>query len=134
LRGAVDRLRALRRVSAGRFASASALAPGLPSAPRPHYRKRFTQTFPAVLDRAALSALKNELDGQRYGCFSAFQAAAAALDQSVGTVAVELLAQTGEVFDPLGLPPIRWFINLNTPEDLGRAEALGDALRGRPIA
>jgi len=90
----------------------------------------FTQTFPAVLDRAALSALQDELDARRYACFSAFQAAAAAAGQSVSGVAVELLAQTGEVFDPLGLPPIRWFMNLNTPEDLGRAEALGDAGSG----
>jgi molybdopterin-guanine dinucleotide biosynthesis protein A len=84
----------------------------------------FTQTFPAVLDKSTLPALKNELDSQRYGCFSAFQAASAALGQSVSRVAVELLAQTGEVSDPLGLPPIHWFLNLNSPDDLERAEAL----------
>ncbi len=38
----------------------------------------FAQTFPAVLDHTALPALQNELDAQRYGCFSAFQAASAA--------------------------------------------------------
>jgi len=84
----------------------------------------FAQTFPVVLDRAALPALQSELYSQRYGCFSAFQAASAAAGQSVSSVAVELLAQTGEVCDPLGLPPIRWFSNLNTPDDLARAEAL----------
>ena len=84
----------------------------------------FTQTFPAVLDKSTLPALQNELDSQRYGCFSAFQAASAALGQSVSSVAVELLAQTGEVSDPLGLPPVQWFLNLNTPDDLERAEAL----------
>jgi molybdopterin-guanine dinucleotide biosynthesis protein A len=84
----------------------------------------FAQTFPVVLDRAALPALQNELDSQRYGCFSAFQAASGAEGQSVRNVAVELLAQTGEVIDPLGLPPIHWFSNLNTPGDLARAEAL----------
>jgi molybdopterin-guanine dinucleotide biosynthesis protein A len=94
----------------------------------------FTQTFPAVLDRAALPALQNELNSQRYGCFSAFQAAAAALRQSVSSVAVELLAQTGEVSDPLALPPIHWFINLNTPDDLVRAKALRDTRQGRCIA
>jgi molybdopterin-guanine dinucleotide biosynthesis protein A len=78
----------------------------------------FTQTFPAVLDRAALPALQNELDSQ----------------QSVSSIAVELLAQTGEISDPLGLPPIYWFLNLNTPGDLERAEALRDTLRGRRIA
>jgi molybdenum cofactor guanylyltransferase len=94
----------------------------------------FTQTFPVVLDRAALPALKNELDSQRYGCFSAFQAAAATAGQSVRSVAVELLAQTGEVCDPLGLPPIDWFLNLNTPDDLERAEVLRVTLRRRCIA
>ena len=84
----------------------------------------FTQTFPAVLERTALPALQNELDAQRYGCFSAFQAASAAMGQSVNSVAVERLAQTGEVSDSLGLPPIHWFLNLNTPDDLKRAEAL----------
>jgi molybdopterin-guanine dinucleotide biosynthesis protein A len=84
----------------------------------------FAQTFPVVLDRAALPALRNELDSRRYGCFSAFQAAAAAEGQSVSSVAVELLAQTGEISDPQGLPPVRWFLNLNTPDDLERAEAL----------
>jgi molybdopterin-guanine dinucleotide biosynthesis protein A len=84
----------------------------------------FAQTFPVVLDRTALPALQNELDSQRYGCFSAFQAASAATGQSVSSIAVELLAQTGEVSDPLGLPPIHWFLNLNTPDDLERAEGL----------
>ena len=90
----------------------------------------FAETFPAVLDRAALPALQNELESQRYGCFSAFQAASAAVGQSVSSVAVELLAQAGEVSDPLGLPPIHWFLNLNTPEDLARAEALRNAGSG----
>jgi molybdopterin-guanine dinucleotide biosynthesis protein A len=84
----------------------------------------FAQTFPAVLDRSTLPAFQNELSSRRYGCFSAFQAAAAALGQSVSSISVELLAQSGQVFDPRGLPPVRWFLNLNTPEDLARAEAL----------
>jgi molybdopterin-guanine dinucleotide biosynthesis protein A len=33
-----------------------------------------------------------------------------------------------------GLPPIDWFINLNTPDDLERAEGLRNMLRGRRIA
>jgi len=90
----------------------------------------FTQTFPAVLDRAALPALENELNAQRYGCFSAFQAVSAALGQPVGSIAVELLAQAGEVSHPLGLPPVSWFLNINTQDDLERAEALS----GRRIA
>lgn len=94
----------------------------------------FTQTFPAVLDRAALPALQNEFDSQRYGCLSAFRAASAAAGQSISSIAVELLAQTGEVSDPLGLPPIRWFLNLNTPDDLAQAEALRVTHRRRRIA
>ncbi len=94
----------------------------------------FTQTFPAVLDRNALPALQNELDSERYGCFSAFRAASAAVGQSVSSVAVELVVQTGEVSDPLGLPPIHWLLNLNTPDDLARAEALRATHRTRRIA
>ncbi len=90
----------------------------------------FVQTFPVVLDRAALPTLQNELNSGRSGCFSAFQAASAALNQPIRSVAVELLAQTGGISDPLGLPPARWYLNLNTPDDLKCAEAL----RGRRIA
>lgn len=85
----------------------------------------FAQTFPAVLDRSALPALQVELGSKRYGCFSAFQAASAALGQSVSSVSVELLVQSGQISDPRGLPPVRWFLNLNAPDDLARAEALG---------
>ncbi len=65
----------------------------------------FAQTFPVVLDRAALPALQSELSSGRSGCFSAFQAASAALNQPIRNVAVELLAQTGEVSDPLESAP-----------------------------
>jgi hypothetical protein len=44
--------------------------------------------------------------------------------QTVASVAVELLAQCGQVTHPAGLPPVRWFLNVNTPGDLHRAEAL----------
>jgi len=84
----------------------------------------FTQTFPAVLARTALPALQNELTSGRYGCFSAFQAASAALGHSIGSISVELLAQSGHVFHPLDLPPRHWFLNLNSPADLACAEVL----------
>jgi molybdopterin-guanine dinucleotide biosynthesis protein A len=58
------------------------------------------------------------------GCLSAFQAAAASIGQPISRVAVELLAQSGQVTHPLGLPPVRWFLNLNTPGDVEQAEAL----------
>lgn len=90
----------------------------------------FTQTFPAVLERSTLPSLQIELGAGRYGCYSAFEAAAAALGQSVSSVSVELLAQSGQVSDPRGLAPVRWFLNVNTPDDLAMAEAL----RARCIA
>lgn len=84
----------------------------------------FAQTFPVVLDRSTLPALQDELHSERRGCFSAFQAAASRLGQPMAHVAAELLAQAGQVSHPLGLPPIRWFLNVNSPQDLHRAEAL----------
>jgi molybdopterin-guanine dinucleotide biosynthesis protein A len=91
----------------------------------------FAQTFPAILDRALLPALQNELHSGRQGCFSAFVAASAALGRPVSRVPVELLAQSGQVSDPRGLPPVHWFLNLNTPADLARAEALEIRHTGR---
>ncbi|MGH9564163.1 MAG: molybdenum cofactor guanylyltransferase [Terracidiphilus sp.] len=84
----------------------------------------FAQTFPAVVDRAALTALQNELNAGRSGCFSAFQAAAAALNQPFSAIAVEPLLASGQLSDPRNRAPADWFLNLNTPTDLARAEAL----------
>jgi molybdopterin-guanine dinucleotide biosynthesis protein A len=84
----------------------------------------FAETFPAILHRSILPALENELRSGRSGCFAAFQAAAISLGQSMGILAVELLAQSGQVAHPLGLPPVHWFLNVNTPENLQHAEAL----------
>ena len=84
----------------------------------------FGQTFPAVLDKALLPLLRAELDAGRGGCFSAFNAAAAALGQSVDMVPAETLAETGQVAHPEGVPAASWFFNINSGEDLLRAEAL----------
>ena len=84
----------------------------------------FAQTFPVVLDRAVLPAFNLELQAGRRGCFSAFQAAAAALHQAVTEVPVEVLAQSGRAAHPDGLPAFRWFLNVNTPADLRLAEML----------
>ena len=84
----------------------------------------FAQTFPAVLDRAALPALERELASGRLGCYRAFQAAADSLRETVAVLPVELLVQAGQIADPLGLPAAWWFLNANTPEDLGRAQIL----------
>ncbi len=82
----------------------------------------FAQTFPAVLDRALLPGLEAELRAGRRGCFAGFEAAAAGLGQAVTAVPVELLAQSGEAEHPEGLPAALWFVNVNRPEDLRRAE------------
>jgi molybdopterin-guanine dinucleotide biosynthesis protein A len=92
----------------------------------------FAQTFPAVIDRAALPALQNELNAGRNGCFAAFQAASRALDQPLRSVAVEILLQCGQLSDPNGRPPLHWFHNLNTPADLERAEAFETRPKSRP--
>jgi molybdenum cofactor guanylyltransferase len=84
----------------------------------------FAQTFPAVLDRAVLPWLTSELEAGRNGCFSAFQAAAMGLGQRVDVVAAELLAEGGQVTHPAGLAAANWFLNVNSADDLRRAEAL----------
>jgi molybdenum cofactor guanylyltransferase len=84
----------------------------------------FAQTFPAVIDRAILPGLQGGLEAGRAGCFQAFQAAAAAPAQKVTVVPVEFLAQSGHTSHPQGLPVSLWFLNLNTPADLERAERL----------
>jgi len=83
----------------------------------------FTQTFPAVIDRAALPWLASALAGGKGGCFGAFQAAAAGLHQTVNVVDVEDAARTGKLAHPLALPTDCWFLNVNAPADFGRAEA-----------
>jgi len=84
----------------------------------------FTQTFPAVLERTARPFLERELEAGRAGCFSAFQAAAAAMGQTISRTAVEYLAQSGQIAHPRALPPFLWFLNLNHRADLAEAEAL----------
>jgi molybdenum cofactor guanylyltransferase len=84
----------------------------------------FDQTFPAVVDRAALPGLQAELSAGRLGAYSAFQTAANSLRRPVERVPAEFLAQSGQVLSTSGLPAVRWFFNLNTPADLKRAEAL----------
>jgi len=84
----------------------------------------FTQTFPAVLRKEALPILERELAAGRGGCFSAFQAAAAGAGQSVNQLPVESLVQCGHAAHPQALPAAYWFLNVNTPENLRRAEIL----------
>ncbi len=84
----------------------------------------FAQTFPAVVDRRALPPLESALKGGHRGCFAAFEDAANQLAFPLSILAVELLVQSGQVAHPNGLPAAFWFHNVNTPEELERAEAL----------
>jgi molybdopterin-guanine dinucleotide biosynthesis protein A len=88
----------------------------------------YAQTFPAVVDRATLPALLNELKAGRGGCFSGFQAAAARMGEALTVLAVESLVQSGHVAQAHGLPAFAWFQSINSPADLGRAEARAEHL------
>jgi molybdopterin-guanine dinucleotide biosynthesis protein A len=83
----------------------------------------FAQTFPAVVRKSALSSVRAELSAGQGGCLHAFRVAAAQLGQPFTTLAVENLVQAGQVKHPSGLPPAFWFLNVNTPADLERAES-----------
>jgi len=82
----------------------------------------FAQTFPAVIAQPAFLGLQAELETGRAGCFSAFKSAAAGLEQAIDVISVELLAQSGQVSHPEGLPAAIWFSNINSVEDLRLAE------------
>lgn len=84
----------------------------------------FAQTFPCAIQRSLLPALQAELDGGNDGCFAAFREAAASTRKPLRILAVEELAQTGQVEHPMGFPVTSWFLNVNTPADLVRSEAL----------
>lgn len=83
----------------------------------------FAQTFPVVIRREALPVLKAELAAGRRGCFAAFEAAAGAGGEGVQVLPIEYLAQAGHVQEERGLPPERWFANVNTRGDLARVAA-----------
>lgn len=83
----------------------------------------FAQTFPAVVDRAALPWFRAALETGRGGCFSAFQAAAEGLHQVLKIVPVERVVNDGRLADGEALPVACWFLNVNEPADLLRAEA-----------
>lgn len=83
----------------------------------------FAQTFPVVIGQAALPALRNALKQGSGGCYAALQDAAAGRGERIKVVPVEYLAQAGQVAHPDGLPPAMWFLNVNSPAGLRRAEA-----------
>jgi molybdenum cofactor guanylyltransferase len=82
------------------------------------------ETFPAVIGREAVPFLAAALESGRRGCLAAFESAASGSNQRTDIVIVEALVQSGQVADLQVRPPIYWFVNLNTPADLARTEAL----------
>jgi molybdopterin-guanine dinucleotide biosynthesis protein A len=84
----------------------------------------FEETFPCVVDRAVLPALESEAEAGNTGCRSALCAAGARLKRAVVVLGVENLVQSGHVEHPQGLPPALWFLNVNTPAELARTEAI----------
>jgi molybdopterin-guanine dinucleotide biosynthesis protein A len=80
------------------------------------------QTFPAVIDRQTLPFLERQLQSEALGTLSAFKRAVNELTQDVSTLPVELLVQSGHVAHPLSLPTALWFLNVNSPRDLARAQ------------
>lgn len=84
----------------------------------------FEETFPCVVDRGVWPGLELEAEAGNTGCRSAFRAAAARLERPLSTVRVENLVQSGHIEHPRGLPPAFWFLNVNTPADLARAETM----------
>lgn len=83
----------------------------------------FAETFPAVVSRELLPALQAELQKGNDGCFGALRATAEAMGRPFRVLAVENLAQCGRV-DGSTLPSAAWFLNVNSPSDLNRAQSL----------
>jgi len=81
------------------------------------------QTFPAVVDRAALPTLRMELEAGRGACLAAFQIASRALGRPATVVPLETALRAGDVVHPNGLPAECWFLNVNTAADIVQAEA-----------
>ncbi len=84
----------------------------------------FAQPFPAVVERAVLPGLQVELQAGNDGCFSAFRAVSERARKPLQILPAEDVVQAGQVEDPHGLAPTYWFVNVNTPNDLARAESL----------
>ena len=81
------------------------------------------QTFPLMVDRALGGPLRVALEAGNSGAMAAVRRAAQAVGRPLATLAAESLAQSGQVEHPAGIPPALWFLNVNTPADLRRAQA-----------
>jgi len=84
----------------------------------------FVETFPVVIDRSGGPVLQSSLGSNDRNCLRAFRAAADALCRPFAIQPVELLVQAGHISHPLGFPAADWFLNVNSPQQLTRAESL----------
>jgi len=84
----------------------------------------FVQTFPAVVDVAALGSLRKSLHSGDRNCMKAFRAAGGAVPGGLSVLTLELLVQPGQVRHPRALHPSEWFLNVNTTEDVDRVSAV----------
>ncbi len=84
----------------------------------------FVQTFPVVIDRVGLPVLESILRSNDRNCLRAFRATADANYRPFSVQPVESLVQSGQVSHPQGFPAADWFLNVNSPGDLTRAETL----------
>ena len=88
----------------------------------------FTQTFPAIIDCAAIESLRESLHSDDRNCLKAFRAVGEALPGGFEALSLEVLLQPGQVRHPLALFPNQWFLSGNTPDDL---RVLDEAIAGR---
>jgi molybdopterin-guanine dinucleotide biosynthesis protein A len=84
----------------------------------------FVQTFPVVIRSEALTHLQASLESDNRNCLRAFREASHTLSKPFSVLPGELLLQSGQVSHPGNFPVATWFLNLNTADDLTRAEAL----------
>jgi len=81
------------------------------------------EPFPVVLHRSVLPLIARELDGgaaKSPSCRAVWEAIPQQLGLPLDAPSVEILLQCGQISHPLGLPPVLWFQNANTPADLAR--------------
>jgi molybdopterin-guanine dinucleotide biosynthesis protein A len=81
------------------------------------------EPFPVVLRRDVLPLIARELDGgaaRSPSCRAVWEVIPEQLGSLLDAPSVETLLQCGQVAHPLGLPPVLWFQNANTPVDLAR--------------
>ena len=83
------------------------------------------QTFPAVVERQALHFFEGQLRTEERGCLHSFRCAAKYLGGRFSILQTELLVQAGQLSHAASLPPALWFFNLNSPQDLTRAQKAG---------